>query len=112
MRGTSAPYFKSLNRTFHILGVNRELFFLFVGLCLPIAFSARLIPMMDIVACGIFIVLHSIGVLVTRADSQMLAIYRRHTHTKKYYKAISGIHTKSPILKPSVPFYQGQRGIV
>jgi type IV secretory pathway TrbD component len=112
VRGTPVTYFKSLNRPFNILGVDRQLFFLFVGLCLPIAFSARLSPFMDIVAISVFVVLHVIGILITRADNQMLALYRRHIHYKKYYAGIPGIHARPPLLKPSVPFYQGKRGLV
>ena len=112
LRGTPAIYFKSLNRPFNILGVDRQLFYLFVGLCLPIAFSARLALFMDAAALLLFVILHVIGVLMTRADNQMLAIYRRHIHYKKYYTANAGIHAKIPMLRPSVPVYQGQRGLV
>lgn len=112
LRGTATVYFKSLNRAFNVLGVDRQLFFLFVGLTLPIAFSARLAPMMDFVAGGIFILLHTVGVLITRADNQMLAIFRRHIHYKKYYAAVSGIHAQLPLLRVSVPVYQGKRGLV
>lgn len=112
MRGTSAQYFNSLNRNFTVLGVDRQLYFLFVGLCLPIALSGRFVPLMDIVAFIIFMVLYIGGVLITRADSQMLAIYRRHIHYKKYYSASPGIHATILLIKPSVPFYQGRRGLV
>jgi type IV secretory pathway TrbD component len=112
MRGTPVVYFQSLNRHFNILGVDRELFFLFLGVCVPIAFSARLAPLMDAVALIIFLLLHAIGVLMTRADNQMLSVYRRHIHAKKYYAAISGIHAKTVVIKPSVPFYQGKRGLL
>lgn len=112
MRGTSAIYFKSLNRHFNVLGVDRQLFFLFVGISLPIAFSARLVPIMDGVALAVFMILYAIGILITRADNQMLAIFRRHIHYKKYYRAASGIHSKVSVIKPSVPFYQGQRGLI
>lgn len=112
LRGTPSIYFKSLNRTFNVLGVDKQLFFLFVGLCLPIAFSARLKIGMDIVAIVIFIILHVIGILVTRIDNQLLAIYRRHIHYKKYYAANPGVLAKIPLLRPSVPVYQGKRGLV
>jgi type IV secretory pathway TrbD component len=112
MRGTSALYFKSLNRNFTVMGVDRQLFFLFVGLCLPIAFSARLTPMMDLIAGITFLFMHAIGVLITRTDSQILAIYRRHIHYKRYYRANPGIHANIPHIKASVPFYQGKRGLV
>jgi len=112
IRGTPAIYFKSLNRSFTVMGVERQLFFLFVGLCLPIAFSARLGLKMDVVAAGLFLILYSIGVLVTRLDQQMLALYRRHISYKKYYAYNPGIHARMPLLRPSVPIYEGQRGLV
>lgn len=112
VRGTPAIFFKSLNRYFNIMGVDRQLFFLFVGLSLPIAFSARLTPSMDILALSVFVILHTVGVLITRADNQMLAIYRRHIHYRKYYAAIPGIHAKIPMVRPSVPLYVGKRGLV
>lgn len=112
MRGTPAIFFQSLNRPFNILGVDRQLFFLFVGLCLPIAFSARLSLFMDGVAVFVFTVFYVAGVLITRLDQQMLVIYRRHIHYKKYYVATAGIHAVIPLLKPSVPVYQGKGGLV
>lgn len=105
MRGTAAIYFQSLNRPFNILGVDRKLFFLFVGLCLPIAFSAQLAPIMDCIALTVFAILHIIGVFMTRLDNQMLIIYRRHIHYKKYYTANAGIHSTIPPAKPSVPSF-------
>jgi type IV secretory pathway TrbD component len=105
-------YFNALNRPFNVLGVDRPLFFLLVGLCLPIAFSAHLAPGMDLLALALFGVLYGAGVLITRADNQMLAIYRRHIHYKKYYAHHPGIHAKKPLIKASVPFYQGKRGIL
>jgi len=112
MRGTPITYFKSLNRSFTVLGVDRSLFYLFVGLCLAIAFSARLSIMMNMVAGLVFLALHVVGVLVTRVDANILAVYRRHIHYQKYYAAQAGIHAKVPFIKPSVPVYQGQRGLV
>jgi len=112
MHGTPGVYFKSLNRPFTVLGVDRSLFYLFVGLCLAIAFSARLSLVMDAIAGLVFLVLHVIGVLVTRVDANILSVYRRHIHYQKYYAAQPGIHAKVPLIKPSVPVYQGQRGLV
>lgn len=112
MRGTPSIYFKSLNRQFNVLGVDRQIFFLIVAICLPIAFSDRLVPFMDAVALVVFIILYSIGILITRVDNQILVIYRRHIHYKKFYAASPGIHAKTPLVKPSVPVYQGQRGLV
>jgi type IV secretory pathway TrbD component len=112
MRGTPVLYFQSLNRNFTVMGVDRQLFFLFVGLCLPIAFSARLSPLMDIIAGVAFLILYVCGVIVTRIDHQILAIYRRHIHYKKYYSTIPGIHAKRAVLRPSVPYYLGKSGLV
>jgi type IV secretory pathway TrbD component len=112
MRGTATIYFQSLNRPFTVLGVDRQLFFLFVGLSLPIAFSARLALIMDGVALGVFLIFYVMGILITRLDHQILPIYRRHIHYRKYYAATSGIHAKFPPLRPSVPVYQGKRGLV
>lgn len=111
-RGTPAMYYKSLNRYFNVFGVDRQLFYLFVGLSLPIAFSARLTPMMVGVSGVVFIILYCAGVLVTRMDNQILSIFRRHIHFQKYYSAHPGSQSKVLLLKPSVPFYEGQRGLV
>ena len=112
MRGTAVTYYQALNREFNVLGVDRQLFYLFVGLTVPIAFSARLSPIMDVLAFVVFAGLHTLGVLITRADNQMLAIYRRHIHYRKSYQAVAGIHAVSRVVPPSVPFYQGRRGLV
>lgn len=112
MRGTQAIYFNALNRHFTVLGVDRQFFYLCVGFCLPIAFSARLVPSMDIVAMAVFTVLYAAGILITRIDPQMIAMYQRHIHYHRYYAAIAGIHSTPPHVKPSVPFYQGKRGLV
>jgi type IV secretory pathway TrbD component len=112
MRGTPATYFQSLNRHFNVLGVDRQLFYLCLGLCLPIAFSARLMLRMDIIACGIFMGLYTLGILITRADNQMLLIYKRHIHYRRYYAAAPSVHASTAFVKPSVPFYQGKRGLL
>lgn len=112
MRGTPTIFFQSLNRAFNIFGVDRQLFFLCVGLCLPIAFSARLAFYMDAVAALVFIFLYSAALLITRLDNQMLAIYRRHIRYRKYYAAIAGIHAAITSPKASVPICQGQRGLM
>ena len=112
MRGTSACYFRSLNRHFNVFGVDRQLFFLFLAMCMPIVISARFVPLMDGVAVVVFLALYTIGVLITRADNQMLAFFSRHIKYKNYYAATPGIHAPIRIVKPSVPFYQGKRGLV
>lgn len=112
MRGTPVLFFGSLNRRFHILGVERQLFFLIIALTMPIAMSAKFRPLMDIMAAVIFILLHSIGVLITRVDYQFLAVFRRHIHQQRFYLAHPLVDSRLPIRKPSVPVYQGQRGLV
>lgn len=111
MRGTPALYFAALNRHFTVCGVERSLFYLFVGIGLAIVFSARLSFWMDIIAGSIFLGLHAIGVLVTRLDPQILLIYRRHIHLQSYYAPHPSINAKIPLLKPSVPFYGVKRGL-
>lgn len=110
MRGTPVLYFKSLNRPFHVLGVDRQLFYLIIGLCLPIAFSGRLSLLMDSLALVSFGLLYVAGFWITRADHQMLALYRRHIHYRKYYAAQSGIHAKVKLVKSSVPIYNNRQG--
>jgi len=112
MHGTPVTYFKSLNRPFTVLGVDRSLFYLFVGIGLAIAFSARLALVMDVVAGMVFVVLHAMGVLLTRVNANVLAVYRRHIHYRSYYTAQPSIGSSVPLIKPSVPVYQDQRGWV
>lgn len=112
MRGTPCLYFKSLNRPFTILGVESTLFYLILGLCMPIPYSAHFRPMMDLVALSIFTTLLLVGIILTRSDPAIIHLYRRHIHFRKYYSAQPGLHAKSILIKPSVPFYQGKRGLV
>ncbi|MDX2165085.1 MAG: VirB3 family type IV secretion system protein [Gammaproteobacteria bacterium] len=107
-----ALYFKSLNRQFQIIGIDRQLFFLLLGLCAPIAYSARFSFGMDIVAVVIFLVGYIGGIFITRSDPQLLKIYLRHIRYKNYYAPQSGIHASIRLVKPSVPVYQGQKGLV
>ncbi len=110
MRGTPALYFNSLNRPFTVLGVERQLFFLLVSVCLPVAVSARFAPLMDGVALAIFIGLHAVGIALTRVDAHMLSLYRRHIRYRTYYSPIAGLWAKPSPVKMSVPYYQGKRG--
>jgi type IV secretory pathway TrbD component len=107
-----ALYFKSLNRQFQIIGIDRKLFFLLLGLCAPIAYSARFSFSMDVVAIVLFMVGYIAAVFITRADSQLLQIYLRHIKYKNYYAPQPGIHASIRLVKPSVPVYQGQKGLV
>jgi type IV secretory pathway TrbD component len=112
MRGTPSLFYQSLNRHFHVLGVERSLFYLFVGICLPIAVAGRLALIPDLISISLFTLLHASGVLITRIDNQILEIYRRHINYQKYYAPQPGIHAQIKNSKPSVPFYIGKRGLV
>lgn len=112
MRGTPVLYFTALNRPFTVCGVDRSLFYLFVGIGLAIAFSARLSFAMDIIAGAVFLGLQAIGVVVTRLDPHILLIYRRHIHLQSYYASHPSINAKIPLLKPSVPFYGVKRDLI
>lgn len=107
-----ALYFKSLNRQFHIMGIDRQLFFLLLGLCAPIAYSARFSVVMDLIAGMLFLVGYIGGVFITRADPQLLQIYLRHIKYKNYYAPLPGVHAPIRLVKPSVPVYLGQKGFV
>jgi type IV secretion system protein TrbD len=112
MRGTAAHFYQSLNKPFNIFGVERQLFYLSTGLCVLIFFTGHLQLTPTIIAIVLLIILHVFGVTITRRDDQMVAIYRRHILYKKYYAALAGIHAKVPLVRASVPFYQGKRGLV
>lgn len=112
MRSSTSPYFKALNRHFTFFGVDTRLFFCIAGISLPIVFSSGFHPMMLLLAALIFIVLHSLGVLMTRADTQILPVIRTYIHYQSYYPACSTIYAKPAFVKPSVPFYQGKKGWV
>lgn len=105
-------YFKSLNRPFLVLGVERQLFYGLIALCLPIAISGRLMFSMDVLSFLLFLVFYTLGVLVTRIDPQVLAIAKRHLRFHPYYAPVPHIGASIPKLLPSVPIYQGQRGFV
>lgn len=102
-RGTAAPYFKSLNRPILIFGVDRSLFFISAGLCLPIAFSGHLAPMMDVITGLIFFSSYLAALWITRADPQMLALYRRYIQYHDQYSAQPVIYGPALIPKSSVP---------
>ncbi len=111
-RGTAVPFYQSLNRQFLVLGVERSLFFLLLSLSLPIPFSAHFALKMDLIALGLFLVLHVAGVMITRADPNMIEVFKRHINYRKYYDPISGIHAQNKIIKPSVPYYIGKKGLI
>lgn len=88
----TVPYYASLNRPFTFLGVERSLFFLILGICLPLAFSDRLLPVGDMFAGALYAFLHALGVYITRLDPQMVQLYRRHLRYRRYYAPLRGIH--------------------
>lgn len=111
-RGTPALYFQALNRPFLIAGVQRELFYLLVAFCAPIVISGHLRMVMDVMGGLLFGIGYLGGILMTRADYQIIALFRSHIRYRKYYAAQPGLHADIPLLKNSVPIYQGQRGVV
>lgn len=113
LRGTPNPYYQSLNRPFKIMGVEKQLFFLIVGITTPVAVAAQFSPKIDLLAFLLFIFGHLIGLLITRADPQMLGIYRRHIRYRTFYCNQARVNSRIlPAIPASVPIYQGQKGLV
>lgn len=111
-RGTAVPFYQSLNRPFLVMGVERSLFFLLLPLALPLPFSAHFALKMDLMAIVLFLILHVVGVMITRADPNMIEVFKRHINYRKYYDPIAGIHAIPKILKPSAPYYVGKKGLI
>lgn len=111
-RGTQTAYFKSLNRPMLILGIDRSLFFLLVGLCLPIAFSGHLGPLMDIIAGLFFMLCYFASLTITRADPQMLNLYRRYLRYSSYYAAQPSVHAKPVMQQVSVPISPRKQSVI
>ena len=109
MRGTPLPFYRSLNQYTFIWGIDKEAFNLMATLCFAIGFSGRFINIYtDLLAIGLFAVFLKLGRMATKQDPQIMAVYRRHIHYKKFYPPISGIHADVKLLKPSVPYYEGK----
>jgi hypothetical protein len=66
---------------------------------------------MDIITLILFLTLYTAGRVITKADNQMLLVYRNHIQYQRYYAPGSGLHAKTPIIKASVPMYVGKRGL-
>lgn len=112
-RGTPMMYFKALNRPFLWCRVEKKFFFINILCSLPLAWSCMFsIWWMDLLAVVIFFIGHTIGVMVTRADPQMVELYLKHTKYARYYAGQSTIHSKQLPIRDSVPFYQGKGGFV
>ena len=111
MQVETTTFYSSLNRPALIAGVDKQLFFLIVGFSLPMAYSAKFAWGMDFLAVLLFGVLYGIGVIVTKVDYRLLAIYKRHIRYKKYYASIPGIHANVLPVPPSVPVYELKRGL-
>ncbi len=112
MIGTPVQYFEALNRPMLLLGVDRQLLLILVGLTVPIAFSASFNWLMDIIAGCLLLVGYAFGLILSRIDKQLIELYRRHIRFHHYYHALPGALASIPILRVSVPIYQGKRGLV
>lgn len=112
MQGTPAMYFKALNRPHQVMGVEKSLFFINLMLATSLIFTAMFAWPMVIAGVVLFMLGHAAGVLITRADSLMVTVYKRHIRYKHYYAPIAGIHASPSPIEPSVPFYQGKKGLV
>lgn len=106
MRGTPAIYYKALNRPFYILGVEKELFFINIGLSVAIAMAAKFSLLMDLIALIFMVGWHTASIFITKSDPIMKKIYLHHIRYKKYYQPNSNIHAISKPPKMSVPVYQ------
>lgn len=110
MRGTPLTFYHSLNKQTLVMGVNKELINLLATLSFALAFSGRFVNIYaDAVAAVLFISGFALARKLTKIDPQIMEVYRRHIHYRKYYAPIAGIHANSKILKPSVPFYVGKK---
>lgn len=107
-----ALYFKSLNRQFYILGIDKQLFFLLLALCVPIAYASHFSLSMNILAVMVFMCGWGVGIKMVRADPQFMPIYLRHLRYRNYYAPFAGIHAAVRLVKASVPLYQGKTGLI
>lgn len=112
MRATPIKYYKSVNSNFFMFGIEKEVFFLLLALCLPIAFSGRFSLVMILLSFMAFLLFYMVALVVTRIDPQIIKIYRRHILYKTYYQPISLVSSNTPRVMVSVPYYQGKRGLV
>lgn len=109
MRGTPLPFYHSLNKQTFIMGANKEVFNLLATLCFAIVFSGRFINLIaDLFAVLLFVFGLHFDRKLTKVDPQIMEVYRRHIHYRKYYPPIAGIHADNKIIKPSVPLYVGK----
>lgn len=107
-----ATYFKSLNRPILILGIERSLFFLILSLSLPVAFSAHLNILMDVVSVIIFIVLYSLAVIFTRSEPKIILFYLRYLRYAPEYLAQPQFHSKSTDRNTSVPIHHPHKELL
>jgi type IV secretory pathway TrbD component len=109
MRGTPIPFYHSLNKKTLPLGCNKEMLNLISTLSFALAFSGRFLNIYtDFIAIIFFLTALYFTRKISAVDPQIMEVYRRHIHLKKYYPPISGIHAQVPLLKPSVPYYEGK----
>jgi|GEM_PF-1352854 len=110
LRGTPMFFYQSLNRPFLMLGADRSLFFLYLGMSIIVALGQTL--MSFILAGIVFTSFHTVAILIARSDYQMKELYLRNTRYRRYYAPQPGIHARIRDLEASVPVYQGKRGWV
>jgi type IV secretory pathway TrbD component len=100
-----ATYFKSLNRPILILGIERSLFFLILGLSLPVAFSAHLTVLMDVISIIIFMVLYTLALVFTRSEPKIIIFYLRYFRYASVYLAQPQFHSQPTDRNMSVPIH-------
>jgi type IV secretory pathway TrbD component len=105
-------YFKSLNRPSLMMGVDRRFCILNAGISFLIALTSMFDWRCDILAVFFFLLVHAALVLMARIDALFYDLYCRHRRYPSYYRAQPTVHSVLPLRYPSVPVYQGQRGIV
>lgn len=106
------PYFKALNRPFLWCRVEKTFFFMNLLCSFPIAWSCMFMSLWaDAVAFIFFITGHAVGIMVTREDPLMFALYIRHIKYKRYYLAQPTVHSPLAMMKDSVPVYEGKGGV-
>ena len=108
MSGTTIKFFHSLNKKPLTFGVNKELYGLIVAFTIAIIISGQLFSFYtDVFAICFFISATYFGRKLTAIDPEIIEVYKRHLRYNNYYPPIPGIHAKVPLLRPSVPYYEG-----
>lgn len=112
MRGTPTQYFQSLTRPLKILGINRQIFSCNLGIAAFIAYSGHFSLFVDVVTVILFVIGHVAGVILTRFDYDICPVLKRHIHYARFYEPLSDISAPPSLVKPSVAFFEGKRGLL